>query len=504
MTTKLWPIQQAEKITQRFPQAEKYLLQTGFGPSGHPHMGTVGEVVRTHFVAMALQDLGKEAVIQVFSDDMDGLRKIPSNIKAPWLEEHLGKPVSAIPDPYGCCDSFSDHMNNELRQMLNATGIDYTFVSAAGQYKSGTYNQVLQLAMQRLKPILEVILPTLREENRQGWFPIMPVCENCGLVNTTRVVGHNADTATVDYHCDQQLKGAVGCGHKGTQPVGDGRSKFGWKADWGARWAVFGIHYEMYGKDLIESAKLSRQLTKILDGKPPVDMFYEMFLDEEGKKISKSVGQGLSVDNWTRWGTAEALNHLMFKNPRQQKKLSRETVVQYMDEVLQMTPDAPEYRFIYFAGPRPSLPMSYSDLINIVSAVGVTDIGVLKSFAADIYGQPSGEQEKYLELLLKLAINFYTDFILPERRFPSLSPQQSQLIDKFIALINSETDAEAIQTGTYTIAKEAGMPPKDFFRLLYEVILGKPSGPRIGGFVTQMGADRITEIIRRNLQDAQE
>ena len=496
--TKLWPQQEAQRIVQRFPERNTYLLETGFGPSGHPHMGTVGEVVRTHFVAMALAELGKKSELVVFSDDMDGLRKIPVNIDAPWLQEHLGKPVSAIPDPYGCCPSYSAHMNKELRAMLDDTGIPYKFVSATEEYQKGTYNQVLQLALARNQQILNIILPTLRPENREDWFPIMPVCENCGRVNTTKVLGYNSEKATVEYSCSEELKGAKGCGHHGSQPLGDGRSKFGWKADWGSRWAVFGINYEMYGKDLIESAKLSKQITKILGGHPPVDMFYEMFLDESGRKISKSVGKGLTVENFTRWGTPESLNYLMFKNPRQQKKLSSETVVQYMDEVLKMTPEDPEYKYIYFAGSRPQVPIVYSDLINIVSAVGVTDIPVLKEFIIDVYGRGIAENWDYVQELLTPALNYYTDFILPQRDFPVLNQEKNRLLDLFLDLIGRETEAEALQTGTYAIARENGIPPKDFFQLLYQVLLGKPSGPRIGGFVAQMGAKRISDIIKQH------
>lgn len=498
MTAKLWPQEEAERIIQRFPDADPILLQTGFGPSGHPHMGTVGEVVRTHYVAMALKELGKKTVIQVFSDDMDGLRKVPANINAPWLEEHLGKPVSAIPDPYGCCASFSAHMNWELREMLDATGIPYKFVSAAEEYKRGTYNQVLKLALARMDQILKVILPTLREENREGWFHIMPVCENCGLVNTTKVINYDPDSASVEYSCSEELKGAKGCGYHGSQPVGDGRSKFGWKADWGSRWAVFGIHYEMYGKDLIESAKLSKQVAKILGGKAPVDMFYEMFLDESGRKISKSVGKGLTVENFTRWGTPESLNYLMYKNPRQQKKLSEETVVQYMDEVLRLTPQDPEYKYIFFAGARPTLPIVYSDLVNIVAAVGITEIPVLREFILDIFGPELEKHWDYVLELLEPAINYYTDFILPERSFPELTQEENELVDKFLKMIAVEMDSDVIQTQTYTIAKDSGTPPKEFFQLLYRVMLGKPSGPRIGSFVSQMGGERITEIIQRN------
>jgi lysyl-tRNA synthetase class 1 len=389
-------------------------------------------------------------------------------------------------------------MNKELREMLDDTGIPYKFISSTEEYKSGTYNEVLQLALARNQEILDVILPTLRPENRAGWFPIMPVCENCGRVNTTKVLSFDADKATVEYSCSEELKGAVGCGHHGRQPVGNGRSKFGWKADWGARWAVFGINYEMYGKDLIESAKLSKQIARILGGRPPVDMFYEMFLDESGRKISKSVGKGLTVENFTRWGTPESLYYLMFKNPRQQKKLSNETVIQYMDEVLKMAPEDPEYKYIYFAGPRPRLPIVYSDLINIIAAVGVTDIPVLKEFIIDVYGQDIAENWDYVEELLTTALNYYTDFILPQRSFPVLTPEENRLLDLFLDLIERETEAEAVQSGTYDIARENGIPPKDFFQLLYQVLLGKPSGPRIGGFVAQMGKARIRDIIAQH------
>lgn len=496
--TLLWPQQEARRIVQRFPQAGTYRLQTGFGPSGHPHMGTVGEVVRTHFVAMALAEMAKESQLIVFSDDLDGLRKIPINIDAPWLAEHLGKPVSAIPDPYGCCPSYSDHMNSELLAMLAETGIPHRFISATAEYKKGTYNQVLQQALVHNREILNVILPTLRPENRQGWFPIMPVCENCGRVNTTKVVGFDADKATLEYTCSEGLKGAFGCGYHGSQPVGDGRSKFGWKADWGARWAVFGIHYEMYGKDLIESAKLSKQIAKILGGQPPVDMFYEMFLDESGRKISKSVGQGLTVENFTRWGIPEALNYMMFKNPRQQKKLSSDTVLQYMDEVLKMGPEDPQYQYIFFTGSRPQVPITYSDLINILAAVGVTEVAVLKEFILEVYGQEIAENWSEVEALLTPAINYYTDFILPQRSFPELSPEENRLLDLFLDLIQREKVGESIQTGAYDLAKENGIPPKDFFQLLYRVLLGKPSGPRLGGFVQQMGAERIRKLIEKH------
>ena len=247
----------------------------------------------------------------------------------------------------------------------------------------------------------------------------MPVCENCGRVNTTKVLSFDADKATVEYSCSEELR-AVGCGHHGRQPVGNGRSKFGWKADWGARWAVFGINYEMYGKDLIESAKLSKQIARILGGRPPVDMFYEMFLDESGRKISKSVGKGLTVENFTRWGTPESLYYLMFKNPRQQKKLSNETVIQYMDEVLKMAGRPVSI----FTLPVPAQ-VAHSLLRPDQHHCGGRSNRYTRAqrFIIDVYGQDIAENWDYVEELLTTALNYYTDFILPQRSFP-FSPQK--------------------------------------------------------------------------------
>lgn len=501
MTTQpaLWPQQEAHRIIQRWPDKDKYYLETGFGPSGHPHMGTVGEVVRTYYVAMSLRDLGKDSEIIVFSDDMDGLRKIPKNIDAPWLGEHLGKPVSRIPDPYGCCDSFSSHMNRELNEMLSRTDIPYRFVSSAEMYDGGRFNDALRRVFRNLDEIKELIASTMREENRENWFPFQPACERCGRVNTTVVSAYDAEACTVEYRCVGEFRGVTGCGHSGSRSALDGGGKLGWKADWPARWYAFGINYEMYGKDLIESARIGKEIVRILGGRPPVDMFYEMFLTEEGRKISKSVGQGLSIENWDRWGTQDSVNLLMFKNPRQQKRLGADTVIQYTDETLLMTRDDPQYRYIYFRGDRPDLGgLRYSDLINLVSATGLTAPDLLRPYLERSFGSSRVEANwEFIQDLLAKAANYYEDFILPERRVPELSAEQWELVDLFVDLIGREAAADAIQTGVFDIANGSGLAPKEYFKLLYGVLLGQESGPRIGGFVQLLGKEKIREIIAR-------
>lgn len=497
--TKLWPHQEAKRIVERWPQKSKYILQTGFGASGHPHMGTIGEVVRTYYVAMALKDLGKESEIIVFSDDMDGLRKIPQNINAPWLKEHLGKPVTMIPDPYGTTKSFGHHMDAELVDMMARTVPEARFMSATDCYTDGTFDEGIRKMFKNMKGIMDLVLPTMREENREGWFPWLPVCENCGKVYTTKVEDYDPDNATVTYSCTGSFRDVTGCGHRGTQSALGGRGKFFWKADWALRWYVFGINFEMHGKDLIDSAKLSGEIVKLLGGKAPINMVYELFLTEEGRKISKSTGAGISMENWGRWGTQDSLNLLMFKNPKQQKKLGTDSIIQYTDETLTMAKDDPQYRFIYYHGDRPDLGgLKYSDIINLVNAISVTDPDQLIEYLGRSFGHERIRQnEPFVRELLAKAINYYEDFILPSREVPTLTDEDWAMVDEFDRLIDTTDDADAIQSGVFSIAKNRGHQPKEFFKALYGVLLGADSGPRIGGFVKLVGKDRIHELIAK-------
>lgn len=493
----LWPYQEAKRIIDRWPQKETYILQTGFGASGHPHMGTIGEVVRTYYVAKALKEMGKESEIIVFSDDMDGLRKIPTNIDAPWLAEHLGKPVTQIPDPYGTHKSFGHHMDAELVEMMAKTGIAATFKSAADCYADGTFDEGIRKMFKHMQAIMDLVLPTMREENRQGWFPWLPICENCGKVYTTKVEGYDGENATVTYACTGSFRDVQGCGHKGTQSALGGRGKFFWKADWALRWYVFGVNFEMHGKDLIDSAKLSSEIVKALGGKAPVTMVYELFLTEEGRKISKSTGAGISMENWGRWGTQDSLNLLMFKNPKQQKKLGTDSVIQYTDETLTMPKEDPQYAFIYYHGDRPDLGgLRYSDIINLVNAISVTDPDQLIEYLGRSFGHERIRQnEPFVRELLEKAIHYYEDFILPTREVPALSPAEWEMVDAFVQLMDTTDEADAIQSGVFAIARSREMAPKEFFKLLYGVLLGAQSGPRIGGFVQLVGKERIRELI---------
>ncbi|MDB4894821.1 MAG: lysS2, partial [Firmicutes bacterium] len=369
--------------------------------------------------------------------------------------------------------------------------------SATECYANGTFDDGIRKMFKHMKEIMDLILPTMREENRAGWFPWLPICEQCGKVNTTRVEDYSADEATVTYACVGEHKGTTGCGHRGTQSALGGRGKFFWKADWALRWYVFGVNFEMHGKDLIDSAKLSSEIVKIIGGKPPVTMMYELFLTEEGRKISKSVGAGISMENWGRWGTQDSLNLLMFKNPKQQKKLGTDSIIQYTDETLTMTKEDAQYRFIYYHGDRPDLGgLRYSDIINLVNAISVTEPDQLIEYLGRSFGRDRiTANEDFVRELLAKAISYYEDFILPTRETPVLTDEQWEMVAEFDRLIDTTDDADAIQTGVFSIAKGHGYQPKDFFQMLYGVLLGASHGPRIGGFVNLVGKGRIHELV---------
>ncbi|MFS8639248.1 MAG: hypothetical protein LOD90_00240, partial [Symbiobacteriaceae bacterium] len=317
-------------------------------------------------------------------------------------------------------------------------------------------------------------------------------------VNTTRVESYDPDAVTVTYSCTGSFRDVHGCGYRGTQSALGGRGKFFWKADWALRWYVFDVDFEMHGKDLIDSAKLSKAIVRLLGGDPPHTMFYELFLTEEGRKISKSSGIGITMENWGRWGTQDSLNLLMFRNPRQQKRLSPETVIQYTDETLTMKPDDPQYPFIYYRGDRPDLGgLRYSDIINLVNAISETDPDILLEYLGRSFGHERiRANEPFVRELLEKAIHYYEDFILPTRKTPELTEAEWAMVGEFEQLIERTDDPEEIQTGVFNIARAHGMEPKRFFQILYGVLLGSDHGPRLGGFVTLVGKERIRELIR--------
>ncbi len=496
-------------------------------------------MARTTWVGTALQDLsGRSWTLVAFSDDMDGLRKVPLNMPAEALEPHLGKPLSRVPDPFGCHPSYAAHNNARLREMLDRFGFRYVFKSSHEQYTSGAFNEGLARIMAHYEAVRDVILPTIRAEKRRDWSPFFPVCEGCGKINGTRVTGHDKARLTVSYVCEGEQGGAVGddpapeeedsgvrpgarvgvpgCGHASEVSILDGRVKVGWKVDWALRWHVLGIQYEMYGKDLIESAALSARICKVIagpgGGRPPVQSFYEMFLDEQGRKISKSVGRGLTVDTWLSYAPKESMLLFIFKDPRKAKKLSWEVVARSADEYLQLlqrryqeTPagDGTRDELGFIQPELPArcpyeYPVTFSMLLGLIGGIGVPSPDVVIDYVHHYKGAMA-ESDAALESLVNYASAYVREQLLPRRVARVLSAEEARLVGRLADFLRAPREAEEIQTQAFDIARQGGIDPKEFFRILYNVLAGQDSGPRLGNFVKLLGQENAEAAMRKAL-----
>lgn len=521
---KNWPYREAQalqkSLRKRTPKSGKILLETGFGPSGLPHIGTFAEVARTTWVRQAYELLtGEQTLLYAFSDDLDGLRKVPDNMpNQAMLLEHLGKPLCDIPDPFGEAESFSGYMNMKLKEFLDKFGFEYEFKASHLQYRGGVFNDGLSRILTEYDKVRNVILPTLSPENRDAWSPFMPVCASCGKVYTTRVTKVMPEQGLVAYACDQDYKGIKSCGHTAETPVTDGAVKVGWKVDWALRWYTFGVNYEMYGKDLIDSAKLSGKICRILGESPPVGMFYELFLDEEGRKISKSLGNGLTIDEWLTYGPLESLGLFIAKKPRQASKLYFGVIPQHVDELLQHyrrfeglegvqhynSPiwflrhndvQDPEKEVVYHSD------LNFSTLLNLVSALNTSERDVVWDYVRR-YDPEIDRDASVLNVLIDRALAYYRDFVLPKKAYALPSDEMRPAVDAFLAFLETYEghSGEEIQTAAYAAAKERDLNLRAFFKTMYQLLLGEAQGPRLGTFVQLYGVKETLALANEQLE----
>jgi lysyl-tRNA synthetase, class I len=513
---KSWPFKEAEKLVKSAgregPRAVT-LFQTGFGPSGLPHIGTFAEVARTTWVRRAFEHLtGGETALFAFCDDQDGLRKVPDNLpNQEMLRENLGRPLSDIPDPYGCCESFSGHMIGKLEAFLERFGFDFELKRSSEAYRKGELNEGLGVLLDKVEGVLDIILPTMKEENRGAWSPFFPKCEACGRINTTRVTAYDKAERTVDYTCDLPVGEVPGCGHRGTASVLNGACKMGWKVDWALRWYSLGVDYEMYGKDLIPSAELSSKIVRLMGRRPPLGLFYELFLDEEGEKISKSRGNGVSVEEWLEYAPIDSLAHFIFREPRQAKKLFFNMIPKTMDEYLdhlRRYPDIPEEKrpdsplwHIHDRGrrvPRYDSSINFTMVNNLISALGQPTHELLVSFLGR-YDDRTESNREVVDGLIEKGLKFYKDHILPAKVYRSPTETERSLFDALRRSLKAEGAAEMgekeLQALVFDIARARDVDPVDFFAAIYQVLLGQARGPRFGSFAKLVGLDRVVELI---------
>ena len=510
-----WPFAEAEGILERRSPASdrSVLFQTGYGPSGLPHIGTFAEVARTSFVRRAFEHLtGRPTRLQAFSDDMDGLRKVPQNVpNGPMLQAHLGQPLSAVPDPFGCCPSFADHNNGRLRRFLDEYGFDYEFKSAAQAYGDGEFDEGLTILLEKVDEVLQVILPTLGADKRQGWSPFLPLCTGCGSINATRVVAYHPQRRAVSFVCDGAEPAAPGCGEKGETSVLGGRVKVGWKVDWALRWFTYEVDYEMYGKDLIDSVKVSSRIVRLMGRPPPAGMTYELWLDEEGRRISKSAGRpGMTVEHWLDFAPIESLLYHIYQNPGRAKRLIWEIVPRCVDDYLEGLRRWPELSgqerlahplwHIFGRGrdvPEYAAGVSYTVVLNLISALGTDDEDLLKEFLRR-YDPEVARSPGVLDALVSKGLAYYREQVLPGKRFRAPDEGERDLLarihDRLAAAGNG--DEKGLQAIPFDVARETGREPKELFRCFYEVVLGQERGPRFGTFVALLGKERVLQMLR--------
>jgi lysyl-tRNA synthetase class 1 len=476
-----------------------------------PHIGTFGEVARTSWVRRAFETMSDIPThLIAFSDDMDGLRKVPDNLPQPqMLAANLGKPLTAIPDPFGSHASFGDHMNARLRAFLDHFGFRYEFYSSTATYKSGRFDQALLRILANYDKVMAVMLPTLGEERQQTYSPFLPVSPRSGKVLLAKVVSHDAVKGTITYLEED--------GSEETVPVTGGHCKLQWKPDMGMRWAALGVDYEMYGKDHLTQAPLYDAICRIAGGTPPEQFMFELFLDDKGQKISKSKGNGISVEEWLSYGPPESLALFMFQKPRAAKRLFFDVIPKAVDEYLAFldayhSPETSEAQRLdnpvwhIHAGKVPAerYPVSFALLLNLVSASNAHNRDVLWGFIRAYSPEPaSPEQNPGLDRLVGFALRYYEDFVKPAKVYRAPDERERAALEELASQLEAmgdERDAQKVQNAVYEVGKTHNFDPlRSWFAALYEVLLGQTQGPRFGSFAALFGCAETAAMIRQAL-----
>ncbi|RIA44550.1 lysyl-tRNA synthetase class I [Hephaestia caeni] len=512
LVSKAWPYEEARKLLKRYPQGKPggaVLFETGYGPSGLPHIGTFNEVLRTTMVRNAFHALSDQPTrLVAFSDDMDGLRKVPDNVpNKEMLAEHLGKPLTRIPDPFEKYESFAHHNNAMLRAFLDRFGFDYEFVSSTDYYAGGRFDDALKGVLRHFDAIMDVMLPTLRAERRATYSPVLPISPTTGVVLQVPVEVVDADAGTIAFTDED--------GARVEQSALGGMSKLQWKVDWAMRWVALGVDYEMAGKDLIDSVTQSSKIARVLGGRPPEGFNYEMFLDEKGEKISKSKGNGLSLDEWLTYGPDESLAFYIYREPRKAKALHMGVIPRAVDDYWQYRANYPGQELKQQLGnpvhhihdgrvPGEQLPVTFGLLLNLVGVMGgEATRDQVWGYLANYLPDASARAYPALDRLIDYALAYHRDVVAPtlQRRAPEGAEIDGlRRLDADLAALPATATAEEIQNLVYEIGKTGGFESlRDWFKALYETLLGSSQGPRMGSFIALYGIDNTRKLIAEAL-----
>jgi lysyl-tRNA synthetase class 1 len=534
-----WPFEEARKLVKRVEASGQthVLFETGYGPSGLPHIGTFGEVARTSMVRRAFEVLTQGRIatkLLAFSDDMDGLRKIPDNIpNKELLAPHLGKPLTRVPDPFGTHQSFGAHNNARLRAFLDAFGFEYEFASSTHYYASGRFDDALLRILAHYDAIMEIMLPTFREERAASYSPFLPIHPRTGVVMQVALTERDPAAGTIDWRDPET-------GEEFTTPVTGGHCKLQWKPDWAMRWYALGVDYEMAGKDLIDSVKVSGAIVRALGGRPPEGFNYELFLDAAGQKISKSKGNGLTIDEWLTYASPETLAQFMFQKPSAAKRLHFDVIPRNVDDYLAFleayqrqgwkerlgnpvwhihngAPPEPETLHHPGEGNAKGTTVSFAMLLNLATVANAEDPAVLWGFLRRYAPQATPENHPRLDRLVGYAVAYFRDFVRPKKSYRAADAVEREVLEQLsraLGALPAGASAETIQTALYDVARavpryqdlaaknatpERPGVSNDFFNMLYEVLLGEKRGPRFGSFVALYGVSETQALIAKAL-----
>ena len=512
-TTSSWPFVEIRKLLKDrkkiIEKKNKITFQTGYGPSGLPHIGTFGEVSRTSMMINALNHITKiESELITFSDDMDGLRKVPENIpNDKILHQSIGKPLTDIPDPFKKYKSFGEHNNNMLIEFLKKFKFNFIFRSSTENYKKGVFNDSILRVLEKYDEIMNIILPTLRSERRKTYSPFLPICPETGKVLEIPVIEMDKKNNALIFDNN---------GKKMKSDILNGKCKLQWKVDWAMRWFAFDVDFEMYGKDLIESAILSSKICEVMGKQPPNGFAYELFLDEKGEKISKSKGNGITIEQWLRYASPESLSLYMYPNPKRAKKLYPDVVPKAVDEYLssvekyeKQKPNEkilnPVWHVHKGSPPKEKIVMPFSMLLNIVGSSNAKTKEILWKFIKKFHEEIDPKNYKILDELTEYAINYFVDEVEPKKKFKKPNKNEKKALENLIASlkkISQKTPPEEIQTKIYTVGKENGYSDnlRDWFKLIYEVTFGEENGPRMGFFISFFGVKETIDLMEKKLQ----
>ena len=534
LKSKAWPFEEARRIAKRYakgaPEKGYVLFETGYGPSGLPHIGTFGEVARTTMVKRAFEEISDiPTKLICFSDDLDGLRKVPSNVPNPEaLEEHLQRPLTSVPDPFGTHDSFGEHNNAMLRRFLDTFGFEYEFYSAKAFYQSGQFDMILKLAVERYDEIMKIMLKSLREERAATYSIFLPIHPETGRVLYVPMKKVCAETYTVTFDDED--------GKEWTLPVTGGNVKLQWKPDFGARWAALGVDFEMYGKEHATNEKIYDAICRALGGRQPEHFSYELFLDEHGQKISKSSGNGVSIDEWLTYASTESLAYFMYQKPKTAKRMHFDVIPKAVDVYHQQLrayagQDAkarlnnPVWHIHGGDVPVSDMVVPFSMLLNLASASSAEDKATMWGFINKYAPDATPESHPGMDKAAGFAVAYFNDKVKPTKTFRAPSDQERAALQDLAEALRSPgaalaaiakkneivgnedplpeanfADEEFLQSVVFAIGKIHGFEPlRAWFTALYEVLLGASQGPRFGGFIALYGVEGTIALIEKGL-----